>query len=192
MIPLALLLLHSHRSSRPPPPRAGAMQRLHRERPGPGGGGRHSGNKIAFVGRNGMPAAGGPNTRVVDLRGAAVSPDSPTRTCTRRHRRAGDEPQPRRHHQPGRLPARVKARVDQTPAGMGHGEGGSRPSETAGVPHPAGPRPIAPAIRWCHSRRRACFHRQQRGAPAGRITRTTPAPAGGGINKDAEGEPTAC
>jgi hypothetical protein len=153
------------------------------------------GDKIAFVGRNGdAQRLIGPNTKVVDLRGAAVFPGF---TDAHVHL-AGIGAREMNLNLEGTTSledflARVKARVDQTRTGQwvtGRGW-----IETFWKP-PVFPTrqdldriaPGNPVVL-----RRADGHASIANSAALRlagITRTTPAPPGGAINKDAEGEPT--
>ena len=153
------------------------------------------GNKIAFVGRNGdAQRLVGPNTRVVDLRGAAVFPGF---TDAHVHL-AGIGAREMNLNLEGTTSledfvARVKARVDQTPAGQwvtGRGW-----IETFWKPPVFPTRQDLDRIAPNHPvvLRRADGHASIANSAALRlagITRTTPAPAGGAINKDPEGEPT--
>ena len=153
------------------------------------------GNKIAFVGRNGdAQRLVGPNTRVVDLRGAAVFPGF---TDAHVHL-AGIGAREMNLNLEGTTSledflARVKARVDQTPAGQwvtGRGW-----IETFWKPPVFPTRQDLDRIAPNHPvvLTRADGHASIANSTALRlagITRTTPAPAGGAINKDAEGEPT--
>ena len=153
------------------------------------------GNKIAFVGRNGdAQRLVGPNTRVVDLRGAAVFPGF---TDAHVHL-AGIGAREMNLNLEGTTSredflARVKARVDQTPAGQwvtGRGW-----IETFWKPPVFPTRQDLDRIAPSHPvvLRRADGHASIANSAALRLanlTRTTPAPAGGAINKDAEGEPT--
>ncbi|HJR35237.1 MAG TPA: amidohydrolase [Gemmatimonadales bacterium] len=153
------------------------------------------GNKIAFVGRNGdAQRLVGPNTRVVDLRGAAVFPGF---TDAHVHL-AGIGAREMNLNLEGTTSledflARVKARVDQTPAGQwvtGRGW-----IETFWKPPVFPTRQDLDRIAPSHPvvLTRADGHASIANSAALKlagITRTTPAPAGGAINKDAEGEPT--
>jgi len=153
------------------------------------------GNKIAFVGRNGdAQRLVGPNTRVVDLRGAAVFPGF---TDSHVHL-AGIGAREMNLNLEGTTSledflVRVKARVDQTPAGQwvtGRGW-----IETFWKPPVFPTRQDLDRIAPGHPvlLRRADGHASIANSAALRlanITRTTPAPAGGAINKDPEGEPT--
>ena len=153
------------------------------------------GNKIAFVGRNGdAQRLVGPNTRVVDLRGAAVFPGF---TDAHVHL-AGIGAREMNLNLEGTTSledflVRVKARVDQTPAGQwvtGRGW-----IETFWKPPVFPTRQDLDRIAPGHPvlLRRADGHASIANSAALRlanITRTTPAPPGGAINKDAEGEPT--
>ena len=153
------------------------------------------GNKIAFVGRNGdAQRLVGPNTRVVDLRGAAVFPGF---TDAHVHL-AGIGAREMNLNLEGTTSledflARVKARVDQTPAGQwvtGRGW-----IETFWKPPVFPTRQDLDRIAPSHPvvLTRADGHASIVNSAALKlagITRTTPAPAGGAINKDAEGEPT--
>ena len=153
------------------------------------------GNTIAFVGRNGdAQRLVGPNTRVVDLRGAAVFPGF---TDAHVHL-AGIGAREMNLNLEGTTSledflARVKARVDQTPAGQwvtGRGW-----IETFWKPPVFPTRQDLDRIAPGHPvvLTRADGHASIANSAALRlanITRTTPAPAGGAINKDAEGEPT--
>jgi predicted amidohydrolase YtcJ len=153
------------------------------------------GNKIAFVGRNGdAQRLVGPNTRVMDLRGAAVFPGF---TDAHVHL-SGIGAREMNLNLEGTTSlegflARVKARLDQTPAGQwvtGRGW-----IETFWKPPVFPTRQDLDRIAPNHPvvLTRADGHASIANSAALRlagITRTTPAPAGGAINKDAEGEPT--
>jgi predicted amidohydrolase YtcJ len=153
------------------------------------------GDKIAFVGRTGdAQRLVGPNTRVVDLRGAAVFPGF---TDAHVHL-AGIGAREMNLNLEGTTNledflARVKTRVDQTPAGQwvtGRGW-----IETFWKPPVFPTRQDLDRIAPNHPvvLTRADGHASIANSAALRlagITRTTPAPAGGAINKDAEGEPT--
>ena len=153
------------------------------------------GDKIAFVGRNAdAQRLVGPNTRVVDLRGAAVFPGF---TDAHMHLSGvGAREMNLNLEGTGSLEdflARVKARVDQSRPGQwvtGRGW-----IETFWKP-PVFPTrqdldriaPNNPVVLT-----RADGHASIANSAAlklANLTRTTPAPSGGAINKDAEGEPT--
>ena len=153
------------------------------------------GDKIVFVGRNNDAAKlAGPNTRVVDLKGAAVFPGF---TDSHVHL-AGIGEREMTLNLEGTTSlddflAKVKARVDQArPNQWVTGRGWI---ETFWKP-PVFPTrqdldkiaPSNPVIL-----KRADGHASIANSVALRlanVTRTTPAPSGGAINKDADGEPT--
>jgi predicted amidohydrolase YtcJ len=154
-----------------------------------------SGSKIAFVGRNAEVARLiGPNTRVIDLRGAAVFPGF---TDSHIHL-AGVGQREMTLNLEGTntleaFLARVKARVDQ--ASPGQWVTGRGWIETFWKP-PVFPTrqdldriaPNNPVVLT-----RADGHASIANSAAlklANVTRTTPAPPGGAINKDSEGEPT--
>ena len=153
------------------------------------------GDKIAFVGRNGdAQRLIGPNTRVVDLRGAAVFPGF---TDAHVHL-SGIGAREMNLNLEGTTSlegflARVKERVDQSPPGQwvtGRGW-----IETFWKPPVFPTRQDLDRIAPSHPvvLTRADGHASIANSAALRlagITRTTPAPEGGAINKDAAGEPT--
>jgi predicted amidohydrolase YtcJ len=153
------------------------------------------GDKIAFVGRNAdANRLIGPNTKVVDLRGAAVFPGF---TDAHMHLSGvGDREMTLNLEGTTSLEnflSRVKARVDS--ARPGQWVTGRGWIETFWKPPVFPTRQDLDRIAPNHPvlLRRADGHASIANSAALRlanITRATPAPTGGAINKDADGEPT--